>query len=144
MAKAGMLVKQVASRISGPGTALQTTMSPLERLADLDLRLPVQPTRKRERPRHILADLFGLLAGCQRRRRTPPRNVALKDTCNPGRWSGRPFPAKLTAEGSPMPEAVATLDAKLRQAVMFHQARRLAEAESIYRQILVLRPDLAD
>jgi hypothetical protein len=43
-----------------------------------------------------------------------------------------------------MPQNVATLDAKLRQAVPFHQARRLAEAESIHRQILALRPDLAD
>ncbi|HEY8254011.1 MAG TPA: hypothetical protein VIG39_05185, partial [Rhizomicrobium sp.] len=43
-----------------------------------------------------------------------------------------------------MSQTVATLDAKLRQALMFHQARRLAEAEIIYRQILALRPDMAE
>ena len=43
-----------------------------------------------------------------------------------------------------MSQSVAALDAKLRQAVMFHQARRLAEAETIYRQILALRPEMAE
>jgi tetratricopeptide (TPR) repeat protein len=35
-------------------------------------------------------------------------------------------------------------DAQLRQAVGLHRARRLAEAETIYRQILAFRPDLAE
>jgi tetratricopeptide (TPR) repeat protein len=43
-----------------------------------------------------------------------------------------------------MSQAATNLDAQLRQAVLFHQARRLAEAETIYRQILALRPDLAE
>ncbi len=43
-----------------------------------------------------------------------------------------------------MSHAASNLDAQLRQAVLFHQARRLAEAEIIYRQILAARPDLAE
>jgi hypothetical protein len=43
-----------------------------------------------------------------------------------------------------MSQTVATLNTKLRQALIFHQARRLAEAENIYRQILALRPDMAE
>jgi len=38
----------------------------------------------------------------------------------------------------------ALIDARLRRAVELHQARRLAEAESAYREILALRPDLAE
>src|SRR5450432_2107971 len=36
------------------------------------------------------------------------------------------------------------LDAQLRQAMGLHQARRLAEAEALYRQVLAFRPDLAE
>jgi len=43
-----------------------------------------------------------------------------------------------------MAESKALLDAKLRRAVGLHQARRLAEAESAYREILAFRPDLAE
>ena len=43
-----------------------------------------------------------------------------------------------------MAEPHATLDAQLRQAVGLHQARRLAEAEIIYRHVLAIRPDLVD
>lgn len=37
-----------------------------------------------------------------------------------------------------------TLDAQLRRAVELHQARRLAEAETAYRELLAWRPDLAE
>src|SRR5258706_12950410 len=37
-----------------------------------------------------------------------------------------------------------TLDAQLRWAVGLHQARRLTEAETAYREILSSRPDLAE
>ena len=43
-----------------------------------------------------------------------------------------------------MAESKALLDAQLRRAVGLHQARRLAEAESAYREILAFRPDLAE
>jgi len=36
------------------------------------------------------------------------------------------------------------IDAQLRQALGLHQARRLAEAEVLYRQVLAFRPDLAE
>ena len=36
------------------------------------------------------------------------------------------------------------LDAQLRRAVELHQARRLAEAETAYRELLAWRPDLAE
>ena len=36
------------------------------------------------------------------------------------------------------------LDTQLRQALALHQAGRLAEAEASYRQVLALRPDLAE
>jgi tetratricopeptide (TPR) repeat protein len=43
-----------------------------------------------------------------------------------------------------MPVQPALLDAQLRQALGLHQARRLAEAEALYRQVLAFRPDLAE
>jgi len=43
-----------------------------------------------------------------------------------------------------MPAQPALLDAQLRQALGLHQARRLAEAEALYRQVLAFRPDLAE
>ena len=61
-----------------------------------------------------------------------------------GWWFAPSFPARLTGEGEIMPQAIAALDAKLRQAVMFHRARRLAEAEILYREILALKPDMAE
>ena len=36
------------------------------------------------------------------------------------------------------------LNAQLQRAVGLHQARRLPEAEATYREILALRPDLAE
>ena len=43
-----------------------------------------------------------------------------------------------------MPAQSAQLDAQLHQALGLHQASRLAEAEALYRQVLALRPDLAE
>src|SRR5258706_2268410 len=43
-----------------------------------------------------------------------------------------------------MPAQPSLLDAQLRQALGLHQARRLAEAEALYRQVLAFRPDLAE
>src|SRR5690348_1213592 len=43
-----------------------------------------------------------------------------------------------------MAESHAMLEAQLRQAAGLHQAKRLAEAENLYRQVLGLRPDLAE
>ncbi|HTC83207.1 MAG TPA: tetratricopeptide repeat protein, partial [Rhizomicrobium sp.] len=38
----------------------------------------------------------------------------------------------------------AVLDAQLRRAIGLHQARRLAEAETAYREVLAFRPDMAE
>ncbi len=43
-----------------------------------------------------------------------------------------------------MPAPPSLLDAQLHQALGLHQASRFAEAEALYRQVLALRPDLAE
>jgi tetratricopeptide (TPR) repeat protein len=51
---------------------------------------------------------------------------------------------KLTGKGDVMAGLTPMLDAQLRRAVELHQARRLAEAEKAYRELLAWCPDLAE